>query len=89
MFIDRVFDKYYSKHLPYKKSTDFVFKVAGLREFIYGDHFFYSFEYIRRKLAKNEKIELVLTERTAVDIGDDEDEVLEEQWQQGGEEVFF
>lgn len=87
-FIERTFDKYYSKKLPHKQPADFVLKVAGLKEFIFGDHNIFSFEYINNKLNKNEKVELIFTPRTEMDTNDeDEDDLLEEQWQQGGEEV--
>ena len=65
-----------------------MLKVAGAREFIFGSHFFSGFEYVRKKSAKKEKIELVLCERSSiVEFDPIEDEALEEQWQQGGDEV--
>jgi hypothetical protein len=89
-FLHRVFDKYYGKQLQADISvTDYVLKVVGVQEYIYGDHLFTSFEYVQRKIAKQERIELVMFERSAMDDDVEEDEQLEEQWQQGGEEVSF
>lgn len=63
-------------------------KVVGVGEYLVGDNLVRSFEYVQKKLDKQEPIELVLFERANIpDHYIQEDDVLEEQWQQGGEEV--
>ena len=52
----RIFEKHYARQLPNKTPDDFVFKVVGLTEYIYGDHPFQSFEYVREKMTSNEKV---------------------------------
>ena len=42
--MERVFEKYYAPTINTKTAQDFVFKVAGLKEFISGDIPITSFE---------------------------------------------
>jgi hypothetical protein len=84
----RLWTRYYSKKLPRMSYADFVLKVVGVGEYLVGDNPLSSFEYVQKRLEKCEPIELVLFERANIsDHFIQEDEVLEEQWQQGGEEV--
>jgi hypothetical protein len=62
-FLAKIFVKYYQKKVPHKKSTDFVLKAAGLAEYIDGAFPLNTFEYIRSRVAKNLRIELVVVER--------------------------
>lgn len=83
-----MFQKHYGSGFPGKDASDFVFKAAGIREFICGPTHFSSFEYIRKKISKQEKIELVLFERNSIITSqENKNETFDQEWMQGGEEV--
>lgn len=64
---ERVFQKNYAKKLTGKTSADFMLKVTGVADYIYGNYLLYQFSYIRKQLDTNSKIELVLVEKQAGD----------------------
>ena len=86
-----MYKKYYAAQFPDRRASDFVFKAAGVREFICGPYTFTAFEYIRKKFTKQEKIELVMFERKHITIPnqDNLNEKHNADWMQGGEEVNF
>ena len=87
--LKKMYAKYYQKTHPEKSVEDFVFKVAGVREFFCGPHPFSSFQFIQKKLAKQEKIELVMCERVDFELKEihNIEEEFDAEWLQGGEEV--
>jgi len=88
LFLGKIFEKHLAKKFSDKQATDYVLKVAGLKEYIYGDHYFRSFEHVQRKLVKNEKIELVLVDSKEVLVPEEKEHHDGELWQQGGEEML-
>lgn len=52
----------------------FLSQVTGIADYIYGDYYLYQFNYIRKRLETNQKIELVLVERQTGELKNINDE---------------
>ena len=70
------------------QASQFIFKAAGSREFVYGPHLMTSFEYIRRLVNNHERVNLVMSEKAQLLLETDHEEIFEDEWMQGGEEIL-
>ncbi|EGG14122.1 phosphatidylinositol-4,5-diphosphate 3-kinase [Cavenderia fasciculata] len=68
LFLERLFFKNYSKHLPNVTSSDFILKVMGCSDYVHGPHDLKTFEYIRKCILQGTKTQLVLIQRPKIEL---------------------
>jgi phosphatidylinositol-4,5-bisphosphate 3-kinase len=76
----RVFQKHYAKKptLTGKTAADFILKVTGVADYIYGNYLLYQFNYVRKHLETGSKIELVLVEQQTGELLNNKSSISEE-----------
>lgn len=65
---------------PLENPADFVFRIAGRREYIVGDCPMRRFDYVTSCLKNNKPVELEIVRKaeSEIDAGDREDELIDE-----------